>query len=111
MLKKNIEPQESQPQEQYEVAEENYYTPTPSYKTSYKFGFVKSIAAITMAVSILGVIQGISIFDGDIFSFSFLAASWALLVFSLIPWTLVKIAQQQKDHFENVERLLIRNKN
>lgn len=112
MSKNNFEPQETQPQKQDELAEENYYTPPISLKTNYKFGFVKSIAAITMAISILGVLQGISVFEGDIFSFSFLAGSWALLVFSLIPWTLVKMAQQQKDHFENIERLLlIRNEN
>lgn len=95
-----------------ELAEENYYTPPIPPKTNYKFGFVKSVAAITMAMSIFGVLLGISKFTGDIFSFSFLAGSWALLVFSLIPWTLVKMAQQQKDHFENIERLLlIRNEN
>lgn len=80
-------------------------TQLPPRKNNYSgFGFVKFVAGTTMFFSIIGVL----------FSFSMpgptgmmvLAGAWSLLVFALVPWTLVKIGQQQKNHYEEVERHL-----
>lgn len=83
-------------------------TPLPAYQSKYSgFGFVKTVAGITMFFSIIGVLSGLSaLSDSGSYGMILLAGAWSLLVFALIPWTLVKIGQHQKNHHERVERHL-----
>ncbi|MFP7366318.1 hypothetical protein SFC07_11195 [Corynebacterium callunae] len=66
--------------------------------------FANLVSSMFMVASIVGVLIGLlALFTGG--GFIILASSFSLLLFSLIPWTLSVIGQQQQqDHFEEMER-------
>ena len=72
-----------------------------------RFWLANLLSTIAICIAGRGVLFGLFATMDDFYSgFVLLGSSFIALVATLIPWVLSQIGQQQRDHFDRVERHL-----